>query len=634
MKTILKLSFTTLFFLGSFSVISKNPNIFYSNGPFEAAFVGKMETETAADINGNLFNSHVHDKLVATKTKIDLSMTTKSDVSRSKITMRNKIVWGNHKVISTDLTWLANLNADPAAHSHKIGQNMVWIREAWVETDMTKVCKLEDVPKQTFTIGSFSFQLGRGIALGDAYGVTPASMGFFQDSTVDQYAWGAKLSGEIIRKFMNYDAYISILENKSTNLTETNFPSQAKAFGTNDVSKVRGAGKISFVNAGRLVVTPLNEDNSFLSLEPYVMHYYDPLQKVEYQDDAKSTLTTAGLAVEFSSNRFELGFDMANNFGHQYVKGWDRNSVKVVNSGGYAAYVYTDVYTVNPAVTTPTAADTVLFDPANTAQISAINGVNPGAVSNGALINGTTLYNSLTRYRMPYRTNFRGYMCVLDASFWVIPSNLVANVTAGLSSGDQNPNANLLDPNDSSVDGNYNGFISFQELYSGKRVQSFFSMTSALTKPLNISNTDGSFATVANHFSNLIFWGCGVKYSPANAVKKWNINPNFLMYWQDVASNTFDTSTGLSTNTLASKYLGSEVNIFFMTTLSENMYVSGGGALFTPGVYYFDIKGKPTSSAQRSLLNAAIKAGKSTKELPLISNNSSYSVSMAMGYMF
>ena len=142
-------------------------------------------------------------------------------------------------------------------------------------------------------------------------------MGFFQDSTVDQYAWGAKLSGEIIRKFINYDAYISILENKSTNLTETNFPSQAKAFGTNDVSKVRGAGKISYVNAGRLVITPINSDDQSLSFEPYVMHYYDPLQKIERQDDAKSILTTIGLAGEASINRFEFGFDMASNFGNR-----------------------------------------------------------------------------------------------------------------------------------------------------------------------------------------------------------------------------------------------------------------------------------------------------------------------------
>ena len=634
MKIMTTLRLATAVCVSVLCMQARDPKVVYKNGEFEAAFIGKIETESAADVNANYFNSHINDKLFATKTKIDLSMTTKTESVRSKITARSKVVWGNHKTISTDLAYLANLNADPTAHSHKIGPNMLWVREVWVQSDMTELCNLQNVPKQFFTIGSFSFQLGRGIALGDAYGVTPASMGFFQDNTVDQYAWGVKLSGGLIEKLISYDVYLSILDNKTTNLTETNAPTQVKAFGTSNTKKVRGAGKINFVSAAHMFITPLNSDTTKLSFEPYVMHNYDPEQKIEYFCDAKSILTTPGLAVEFSTGRFEFGFDSAFNVGHQYVKGWDRNSIKVVNTGGYATYVYTDVYTVNPAVVTPTQADQVLYDPSNSSQNKAIASVTPGAVSNGAPIAGTNLYNSLTRYRTPYKTKFHGFMWVGDASFWLVPKNLVVSATWGITSGDQNPNTDLNDPNDTSVDLNYNGFIPFQEMYSGKRVQSFYCMTSILTRPLDVSNLENAYASVTNNFSNLIFWGFGCKYAPEYAKKKWNINPNFLMYWQDVASNKFDIAMGKSTTEKANKYLGMEVNLFFMASLSDDMYVSGGAGLYVPGTYYFDIKGKPTSSSARSALDSAIKAGTSTKALQLVSNNSSYNMSMAMGYMF
>jgi hypothetical protein len=171
-------------------------------------------------------------------------------------------------------------------------------------------------------------------------------------------------------------------------------------------------------------------------------------------------------------------------------------------------------------------------------------------------------------------------------------------------------------------------------MYSGKRVQSFYCMTSILTRPLDIGTLESSYASVTNNFSNLVFWGVSSKYAPENAAKKWNVNPNFLMYWQDVPSNKFDILTGKTLTQKASKYLGMEVNLFFMTSLSDDMYVSGGAGMYFPGAYYRDIKGKPTSSSQRSALDAAIKAGISTQGLSLVSDSASYNMSMAMGYMF
>ncbi len=628
----------------SYSSQVKKPNLFFKNGDFEASIIGKIETETAFDKNGILFNSNIPDKLFANKTKIDISFLTKTPTCQSKVTMRNKVVWGNHKTIFTDDAWLKDLDGPAVSHFHNIGPNMLWVREAWVEADMSKICKMTDVLKQTLTLGSFSFSLGRGIALGDAYSVNPSLLGFFQDNSVDQYAWGAKLSGGLIKDFMSYDLYLSVLDNKSTSLRETTLPTQIKAYGTSDTAPWRGAGQISFVTAARFMITPMIAEATKLSFEPYVMHHHDPEQKVEFFCDAKSNLNTAGFACEFMAAGFELGFDCASNFGSQYVKGWDRNYINNVNTGGYSSYVYSDVYSVDPKVTTPTAADNVLYDPANSAQKAAVANVPPAAYSNGAQITGTTLYNSLTRYRVPYTTKFKGFMWVGDLSYWLIPKDLVLSTTWGIATGDQNPNANLKDPNDASVDGNYKGFIPFQELYSGKRVQSFFGMTSLVTRPLNITNTGDDFAVTVDNFSNLRFWGMGIKYTPQKAKSKWNVNPNILLYWQDVASNTFDISIGKTTNTPASKYIGAESNIFFGVALTENLSLTGGIGMLVPGQHYTDIKGKPTTASQRSALNAALKALAATppsvgpvtniENLPLVGNDTAYSVSIAMGYAF
>ncbi len=614
------------------SIIVAAPNIVYKNGDFEATLTGKIETETAIDINGSLLKKGIHDKLVANKTKIDLTLNTRGDCARSKVTARNKVVWGNHKVIYTDMAWLTTVNAAATAHSHNIGPNMVWIREVWVELDITKACKMTDILQQTLTVGSFSFQLGRGIALGDAYSVNPAALGFFQDNTVDQYAWGAKVSGGLIKDYLNYDLYLAILSDKSTSLRETNFPTQIKAYGTGD-GIVRGAGVIGYTLGGRMVFTPLKGVTT-LKFEPYALHHHDPEQKIEFFCDAKANLTTAGFAAELVASRFEFGFDCAFNFGSQNVKGWDRNNINFVNRNGLGTFVYSDVFNVDPTIVTPTAANNVVMDPSNKSQVKAVADVTPGAFSNGAQIAGTSIYNGTNRYRNPYKVTFGGFMWVGDMSFWLIPNNLKASATAGISSGDQNPHANLSDPFSSNVDGTYNGFIPLQELYCGVRVPSFFGMASGILRPLTVPDSGGKFATTVNNFSNLVFCGFGFKYAPEKAIKRWHVSPNVIMYWQDQPSNAFDLVTGKSLNKPANKKLGVEGNFFFETHPSENVYISGGAAIFSPGQHYFDIQGKPTSPEQRALLDAAISAGKDTTKLPLIGDDSAYSVSIAFGYIF
>ena len=56
-----------------------------------------------------------------------------------------------------------------------------------------------------------SIQLGRGISLGAAYALASGQpLGFYSDGAIHQYAFGFKLSGDIIADLLSYDIYGSV----------------------------------------------------------------------------------------------------------------------------------------------------------------------------------------------------------------------------------------------------------------------------------------------------------------------------------------------------------------------------------------------------------------------------------------
>ncbi len=618
-------------FLPSFAVDSA-PS-FYKNGEVEFIVTGTIKNESEFDIFTTLLRDNIHDKLFYTRTTIDLIVATTAPSLYSKLGLRSRLFWGNHKLTTTDRKYLATLDALPTVHAHAIAPTMVWVREAWVEADLAKLCHT-DLYKQSLTIGSFSFKLGRGISLGDAYRVNPLSIDFYQDSVVDQYTWGIKWSGAIDSHFLNYDMYVTVLNNQSTDLEETNFPTRTNTFGTNNSSKVRGAGMINYIAAAHCMFTPLKSDGKLLTIDPYVMHFVDPEQKVEYLFDAKTSLTTVGFAVECVMGNLEWGFDCANNFGHQYVRGWDRNYVENVDKAGYSAYFYTDILTVNPLTQEATESDVAPFDPSDVAYVQAIASVTPGAVSNGQAISGTPFYNSLDRFRDPYTTTFGGYMWVGDATVWLIPKICALSVTTGIASGDSNPNGNLLDPIASSVDKTYNGFIPLQEMYAGSRVQSYFYMASGLVPLLSSTNIDSYFSYGVDTLSNVIFWGSSVKYQQKTGNNKWSIMPNMIMYWQDYRKKVFDVSIGTTTDKTSSAYKGLEANVFIQSQLSQNVSLGAGIAMFVPGPFFFENKGQPFNSGTGKELIKALKTGASLDQLPLLGDNTICSGTIALIYAF
>ncbi len=612
---------------------SEKPRILYENGDFNIEMSGLIKADSYFGFSSTFLRHHIHDKLFYNVTTIDLNVTTHSPGVTSVLGIRDRVYWGNKRLTSTDRMSLVIFDATQSVHSHSIA-NMIWVREVWVKADIGTLCKIENSPL-SFTIGAFPFQLGRGISLGYAYRVNSLSIDYFQDTVVDQYNWGAKLSGALKDSLFQYDAYISIINNLSTSLAETNEPVYKQAFGESKKTPALGAGNIRFITAAHCMFKPMDNGFQKLTFDPYIMHYHAPDQKVEYLFDAKMSLTTAGFAVELVTPHFEFGFDCASNFGHQSVLGWDRNSIQISNQGGYVTHTYTDVLTVDPTIQEPGDDDVAIFDPSNTAYTLAVSTVTPGTVSNGTPIEGTPFYNSLTRFRDPYTTKLRGYMWVGDMTFWVIPRLFSLNTTWGMASGDANPNkVNLLDPLSAKIDGTYNGFVPVMEMYAGSRVQSYFYMTSGLVPLLASNNVNSYFSYGVDALSNVIFWGASVKRQGEHNGKKWMIMPNMIMFWQDYKVGKFDVIRGVTTDVPSAPYKGLEANIFLQSQLTKDLSLTAGFAMFVPGAFFFDVLGLPQFPEVAKNLVTALKAGASLSDLPLLGNETVYSGIVALTYTF
>ena len=64
-------------------------------------------------------------------------------------------------------------------------------------------------------------------------------------------------------------------------------------------------------------------------------------------------------------------------------------------------------------------------------------------MSLGVSTNQGELFNGPIRFRDAYSNIYKGWMFVTDASLWVYKKDLQVSVTAGITSGDENPNTEI-----------------------------------------------------------------------------------------------------------------------------------------------------------------------------------------------
>lgn len=602
----------------------------------------KNRTEGFYGRSTQLLSKSELDQVLYSQTTLDLKFSLAlGKILRSDMVLRNKARWGNFTAINhvTD-NEVKIKDALTGKHKHFLGRLFFWIREAWVEfsiNDAFAMCLPND---HYLKFGAFPFKLGRGISLGEAYAVSPGLLGFYANNVIDQYAFGCLLHGSIIKKELDYDFYWAVLENQSDSFDNVNDKIFSRQVGRRD-NPERGFGRINFVVASRLdwFLCPFKPySNGILTLEPYILYNRNPEQKVDFPSDAVSQLATLGLYVDFEGDNWEWGFEFAKNFGHQFVKPWDRNKVVLDrNSDGFAVFNYNHVVTADPKTTVkpPKAIE-------SNANKKIVDSSDQGANLNGQEIGDSGLYNSLTRFRKGYKNKYKGFMFVADAAYWFC-DNFKWAATVGWATGDEDPNVDLHDANDTDIDENFEGFIGLQEIYTGKRVQSVFIIgPNRIPRPLSFPSNnvpeEDRFASNVTGFSNLIFVGTGVEYTTCACTKEFTIRPNLLAYWEDSKIRKFSkvlkSTLHEDFNGFASKYLGFEANVFVDVKLLNNLKGFFVGGIFVPGTHFKHIEGKPLNADQREILEKIKVIDVENNLLPILGRSPAWSLNWGFEFTF
>lgn len=607
------------------------------------SFNGAFKIDTFGGFNTSLFNkNNIGNQIWYMRHTLDFNLGLAygqeqfdSSIINSKFNLRNKGIWGNPESITRTVeSTIKDVDVVEGAHRHAIARHIFWMREGWLEFDLSHFLGLSFLNKHSFKLGLFPFALGRGIALGAAYAVGPELLGFYTDGAVDQFAPGGLLHGDILENTLSYDFYAATLLNRSTSIGETAADILGQQYGRRETPQ-RGSGKINFVVASRLNWDVFKHDTyGRLHVEPYVLYNKDPEQKVQFRGDASSQLGTLGMAAEYTQDIFEFGFDYAFNLGKQSVKGWDRNSFTKENRNGYAAFVNTHILDQNgnkvPNVKGSAAQKLIndSYDPGM--QDESKNGKTIGTVDGdvGFVTGPVTLVNSETRFRNPYTNTYEGWMFVVDGGIWAYKKDLFLAASAWIASGDSNPNEETKDQQ-------YSGFIPLQEIYSGTRVETAF--FGKITRPLSAPTTNQApsrFASVTDGFTNLVSCGFSAKYEPQGVKTPYRIFANGLAYWQEKPTNKFDAKSGKELDALASTFLGVELNLFSHWYVVKDLKVFFVGSVFFPGAHFRQIKGKPLNPAQQRQLDRLDRIDFDETRIPNFGADTAYTFDLGVEYRF
>lgn len=563
------------------------------------------------------------------------------DVALIKMTIRNKGVWGDPESIGlTTEAETKELDSVFGPHRHAIPRLFPWIRELWLQLSLNDLLCLPFCNYHTITFGAFPFELGRGIALGSTYATDPSDIGFFGENAVDQYAFGGKISGDLIKNYLTYDIYGSILDSKCNSFDHTNARIKGQCFGHRN-DQARGFGIINYIIAGRLKLNFAARPNAKIRVEPYALYNRNPEHKIEFRADGRSSLVTLGIACEAEVANIEFGFDTAFNRGQQTAFGWDRNTTKLENRDGKAAIVNSRVRQA-PQGQTPDPRKSPLALKVQENQ-DVINASIESGEQNGKIIGSNslgTLVNDIHRFTNPYVNKFRGFMFVCDMSYIFIRPDFKVSATYGFASGGENPNRDLQEKGDSEYPFTdfYDGFISLQETYQGVRVKSAFLLggNGKIPRLLSFPSEEvlDPFASPVSRFTNLVFGGAGFTWKPSWSCRKWSVNPNIIAFWQNIPTRFFNKKFKDKFGQQASKFLGTEIDAFIESEVMDDLRFFFIGALFIPGRHFKDVKGLPLNKAQQTFVDNQEKQAIINDRQPLLGEDLAYFVNLGLEFRF
>lgn len=610
---------------------------------FNFDITGMIKPEAGYAKNANLLNSDEFDTTYFLRNTFDLGFRVRDKTGYVEVyaVARNKLLAGDPTTVSsTSKVSTKVVDAFQAPHSHASGKNFLWVRELWTRWDLGKVFGLPCTNEQYVTIGLFPFQVGRGIALGDVYAAGPELLGFYSETYVDQYAFGLLFNGAIWSDYVSYALYFGMLKNRNGSFKDVQEKVFASRFGHRETPQ-RGFGDVNYVIANYFDIYAINDIDTFGSfrLQPYWVFNQDNGQMIEFPNDAQSILGTIGLEGEYLSKYFEFGFEMAFNAGKQTRFGWDRNIITLIDDGGRISEVNSHVLN---SLTDPNAQKIPFVSDKDIAQ-KAIYAVPQTQCSNGQQIPGSfpaigylnpnptgEMFNAKDRFTNGYSTTYNGWMILADSSVWIFPKDLRLSFTAGAASGDVNPHFDTKD-------GDYKGFVPLQEAYSGKRVKFAFP-TNKIERPVaNPFNSDEEnvLTKTTSGFTNLIFAGTGVAWTPTSWEQAFKLNPNVIAYWLQHSVPLLVPLEANNSNCVpqANPFLGVEMNLYVDYNVIKNLKLFIVTSLFIPGTFFADIKGRRAAFDEDSEAGDDATGFKPDK-VPKYGNSPSWTFNFGAEYRF
>lgn len=575
------------------------------HGDWDSYIGGSMRLEYFFYDRNALFNEKIPDQWSGFKQTTSLlfdiiygKQTHGHKAAEAFMDLRNKHKWGIVGVYKfTSPTELTVAGTSIGEHTHRNSRPTPWFKEAWIKTSFNSIFKLNTDKLQFFQMGWFPFSMGRGIALGDAYATVYEYLGLFS-YFADASAPGILLSGEIVKDKLFYDLYYAKFEDNSIWITET-FNTLKYYHVGKKYSPWSGIGKDDELWAARLKWQAFNNNAGTLDVEPYVYFNDASDQKVEFAKDVKTKLGAVGLSLNYKKGNFECGAESAFNYGSEFLYNIDRNRTAFkINSSGQTEVQYSKVVTEDPTVV-----DNPPYAVATSANKKIVD--NSTNHENNASIGGG-LYNAYDRFRPAYKNELTGWMFVADMCYTIDDWHLSLATEFGYFSGDEDPHYHSKNI-DMQYNKNHGMFIGLHELYQGRKVLSaLFLGEREVCFPLSLEpgekEVDGYRAAFKSTalLNDLIYWGAGLTWHPPVLDDRhFEIKPNLMFLWKDKKSFKYVLDAckpddgHVSTTDYASRFLGTEFNVYFSIDLIKDLTLFGVVSAFFPGGFYRDIKGVP-----------------------------------------
>lgn len=500
-------------------------------------------------------------------------------------TLRIRYKWGSGADVKIDGESLPVIDTIVQSRGTMVNKHLLWNRELWLKFALGNL----DLPHDHFIeIGSFPFEVGRGISFGAAY-KSAGFLGFTPSFSIDQFAPGFLLHMNPLPDKLFFEGYFAVLDNQNISYKSNNAKVRIQEL---DAPDYRGVNRQSYAAIVKAFWKIINESNNRLSFEPYAIYFQSLDQKLEYIHDIDSFVTTLGFAVEGKYKKLDWGFEAALNRGDILIKALDRNIVKLArNSDGFIVERYSKVFGQDPAsVKCPEEA--LVTDVNKCTVCSSFKNVS----DNGKEIGNSGLYNAYDRFRPQQQANLDGYLFVGDFSYQFIDDILNVSVGTGYASGDisQQQNVNNMDSS-ALLNQKYNGFVTLQSVYSGTRLRHLiiFNEGSPRFNTLNPNekfpreNITPPLADSQVEFTNIAFLGTRFE----TKIPQWKrykavIAPNIIGYWCPVTPNT-------KAGTPAGNYMGTEVTTEISAQFYGQFKLYGYIGVLFPGSYYKDMCGTP-----------------------------------------